>query len=440
MLKKIIVISTILLALIPIEAAQSKNFPPNITGIKYLPTEHGGEIIVDYIGSAQFFVKHNVARGFAVLNIDGKKFPAALARKINTSNVPGPVKAVVSYNRGDRAQSSKVVVRFRQEVDIEEKREPGRFRLIIKPKVSSFSAKSKRKSRVGWRKKRKRNSHAQDKLKVKSAALDRSDEVARELIQTLDTPENERVYKGVRVTLESDSVSIHDIFRLVGAASGLNIISSSAISGDLTLSIKNVPWDQLLDIVLKEQQLKATASGNVVRITTLENYIAEQQANLNLEVVEEAAEPVLLAIIPVSYADVSNIRSSIAALLVGAIDSDAGNGGAAPAGPSTGQARTAEEALQAFVRGQIETDDRTNSLLVTHTAEQIKRIRALVRELDVPTPQVMIEAKIIEAQETFAKAVGIAWGGIYRKGGVNDPDSNENPGAGFALGGAAPRR
>jgi type IV pilus assembly protein PilQ len=423
-----------------------------INDIRYTPGTNTNSIVIDYSGPAVLNIVRRPELKQVIVDISGVSFPGSLARKIDTSAIPGPVTEITPYNTGAKIIGSKVVVQLRSDSQITEEKGPGEYRLIF-----SNSAASRRNKEVAispWGR-RPGQKTERDSVRIKSAAPDRALEAAEELIKTLSTPQESRVYKGTRVSIESDNVDVHDIFRLVGSASGLNILTTTEVSGVVSLSLTDVPWDQLLDIVLQERQLKAVNNGNIIRITTVANFNKEQEAKLALQVVEEKIEPVLMAIIPVNYAKAEEIKTAISSLLVGAIDTEAGlsssatttssavvsgapaalgsaGGGGAPGG--TGKATTIEEAVQAFVRGKIQIDERTNSLLVTHTAEQIKRIRALVKELDVPTPQVLIESKIIQAQDNFARTVGIDWGGFFQ----NAPPggTNENAGgAGFAING-----
>ena len=428
-----------------------------VNDIRYSPGATTNSVVIDYSGPAVVNLIRRPDLKQVILEITGINFPGNLARKIDTSAVPGPVSEITPYNTGGQIIGSKVVIQLRGNVDVAEEKGPGEYRLVF---TGSTSSKTPVNTAVSpwWRRPGLRAKT--DSLKIRSAAADKSLEAAEELIKTLETPAEAKVYKGTKVSIESDTVDVHDVFRLVGSASGLNIISTSDVVGTVSLSLTDVPWDQLLDLVLQERQLKAVNNGNIIRITTIANYNREQEAKLALQVVEQKIEPVLMAIIPINYAKADEIRTSISSLLVGAIDDAAGlsasaavsaptasvaggatAGTAAAAAPAaagqnaqTATARTIEEAVQAFVRGKIEIDTRTNSLLVTHTADQIKRIRALVKELDVPTPQVLIESKIVQASDNFSRTLGVDWGGFFQNGPPGGTNTNAG-GAGFAING-----
>lgn len=409
-----------------------------IQDIRYVPGSDTQTLAIDYSGPAVMNLIRRPEAKQLIIEITGSRFPTSLARRIDASAMPGPVTEISPYNVGGELVGAKVVVQMRSRVEAIEEKAPGEYRIVfLKDEAKAKSSVAKRTPwlrRPGIRRDR-------DSVNVRAAATDKTLEAAEELIRTLDTPMDQRVYKGSKVTIESDSVDVHDVFRLVGAASGLNILTTSDVGGQVSLSLRDVPWDQLLDIVLAERQLKAVNNGNVIRITTIANYNREQEAKLALQVVEKKIEPVLMTIIPINYAKAQEVRDSIAKLLIGAIDG-APTGAAVPAAPGgaaaaaapagTQTATTTEEAVQAFARGKIEVEVRTNSLLVTHTAEQIKRIRALVKELDVPTPQVLIESKIIQASDNFSRSLGVNWGGFFQGGPPGSTNTNAG-GAGFAV-------
>ncbi len=355
-----------------------------------------------------------------VLELQGGSFPAALTRKIDTSSVPGPLLQILPYNTGGKVPGAKVVLQFRRPVKLEKTLLKDEIRFVFRE--ANKKAKAKRIKPWQNRTARRKSTKRRDEIKTKSAQIassaDESTRVAEQLIETLAAPKEKRVYRGTKVSIEASAVSVHDVFRLLGAASNLNLITTADVEGQIDLSLKDVPWDQVLDIVLGMQRLKAIAIGNVIRITTIENYTAEQDAELELKLAEQKAEPVVMAVIPINYAKAEEIKEAISSLLVGAEGNEvteAQNEQAATAALTGSTELNKEDALQIFARGKVEIDSRTNSLLVTHTEKQVERIRILVKELDVPTPQVLIEAKILNASENFARTIGVTWGGIFRQ-------------------------
>jgi type IV pilus assembly protein PilQ len=241
---------------------------------------------------------------------------------------------------------------------------------------------------------------------------------------------------------------------LVGAASGLNVVTNPDVKAKVTIAVKDLPWDQLLDIVLQQNSLKAKAVGNVIRIYTLDQFAAEERQKRALLMAQQANEPIIMAILPLSYAKADEIKKLIEEMLAqtsgGGTGAGRGRGGAAGAGAAAGGSSEVEiatanlladtELMQAFVRGKIEVDNRSNSLVITNTEAVIDRIKKVIKELDAPTPQVLIEAKMVSASDSFSRNIGVSWqgrvnGNAGRSGAgllFNDSGVNITPAAGAA--------
>ncbi len=191
-----------------------------------------------------------------------------------------------------------------------------------------------------------------------------------------------REYGGERISLVFDNADIRSILQLIGEVSNLNIIASEAVRGTVTLRLVDVPWDQALDLILETNGLGMLRDGNVVRILPRGEIRAMRQAELTAARDERQLEPLITQVIPVSYAD------------LGAI-----------VGPS-------RELLTD--RGKVTADPRNKQIIVTDISPIIDEVRRLVRILDTPERQVMIEARIVEANSTFQRDLGVRWGISHR--------------------------
>jgi type II secretory pathway component HofQ len=150
----------------------------------------------------------------------------------------------------------------------------------------------------------KDNASATDKV-------DRSSQIAAELEQTLNSAASDKVYKGSKVNFEANDADVHDIFRLVAATSGLNILTGTDVVGKVNISLKDVPWDQLLDVILQQAQLKIGVTGNVVRVMSVANYNRELDDKKKSLALTSALEPTIMAILPVSFAKASELKIMI---------------------------------------------------------------------------------------------------------------------------------
>lgn len=195
----------------------------------------------------------------------------------------------------------------------------------------------------------------------------------------------DREFTGDRITLNFQDIAVRSVLQLIADISDLNIVVSDSVSGNLTLRLTNVPWDQALDIVLETRNLDMRESGNVRWVAPTAEIAAREQQILTARAALQELEPLRTVMIPVSYADSEALAELIRA----------------SAGEGVGLLSD---------RGSVTLDQRTNTLLVTDTAEQIENIRALVSELDRPVRQVLIESRIVIASSNFNHELGVRFG------------------------------
>lgn len=199
-------------------------------------------------------------------------------------------------------------------------------------------------------------------------------------------------FTGKAITLKVRDADIMDVFRLISDTSGFNIVVGDDVKGKITLSLEGVPWDQALDVILRTQKLGAERTHNILRIVTLQNLTAEKQAEFAAKQATEQNAPRITRIFPVSFAKLDDLVQALVKLSVehAPIGAAASAGGAAPALTSN---------------AIVQKDDRTNSIIVRDTVENVERMRKLIEILDTQTPQVMIEGKVVEASEQFNKSI-----------------------------------
>ena len=200
----------------------------------------------------------------------------------------------------------------------------------------------------------------------------------------------DREYEGERITLNFQDIPVRSVLSLIADISDLNIVVSDSVSGNLTLRLTNVPWDQALDIVLETRNLAMRESGNVRWVAPTGEIAAREQQILRARAERETLEPLRTVMIPVSYADAGALAELIRS------SNAAGEGG--------GGAGLLSE------RGSVTIDQRTNTLLVTDTSSQIDRVQNLVAELDRPVRQVLIESRIVIARSNFNHELGVRFG------------------------------
>lgn len=210
-------------------------------------------------------------------------------------------------------------------------------------------------------------------------------------------------YSGERLSLNFQNIDVRAVLQLIADFTGLNMVASDSVGGSVTLRLKNVPWDQALDIILKSKGLAMRQVGNVIMVAPTEELAAREK--LELEAEKEIAElaPLRTEIIQVNYAKARDIAALVKS-----------------------------EANQLLSeRGNVTVDERTNSLLVLDTAGKLGDIRVLVSKLDIPVRQVLIESRIVIADTNFAKDLGVRFG--YSKNFNESPTNARLGGAGLQL-------
>ncbi len=191
-------------------------------------------------------------------------------------------------------------------------------------------------------------------------------------------------YEGQRLTLNFQDIETRAVLQLLAETSGRNIVVSDTVQGNVTLRLRNVPWDQALDIVMTTKGLDMRENGNVIIVAPAEEIVARETADLEARAAIHELEPLYSEFIQVNYAKAADL-----ATLIG--------------GGSGGNALLSE-------RGSVGIDDRTNTLLVQDTAERLQDIRRLVRTLDVPIRQVLIESRIVVVNDDFSRDLGVRFG------------------------------
>jgi type IV pilus assembly protein PilQ len=188
-----------------------------------------------------------------------------------------------------------------------------------------------------------------------------------------------RGYNGRRIDLDLKDADIHNILRLLADVGRVNIVTADDVSGNVTIRMRNVPWDQALDVVLQAKGLGMVRAGNLIRVAPLATLQKERELRLAAAKQEYELTPLETRLIPVSYAQADELQARAKDLL--------------------------------SPRGSIAVDERTNVLIARDISGNLNNIEELVRSLDTQTPQVLVEARIVEATSRYLRDIGIQWGG-----------------------------
>lgn len=281
-----------------------------------------------------------------VLTLRGAEIPSKLVRSLDTSAFAGPVRTVSSFKD----------------------REDGVVRVVVTLAEEARDEVEQRGTDLRWR------------FSSQRAEATIVDEAGRVTRAAADGGPRGR-YTGTRVSFEFKDIDIHNLLRVLAEVSKKNIIVADDVRGRVTIRLRNVPWDQALDLVLRSKGLGKEVEGNIIRIAPLKRLQAEREDAAKAQEAKEIAEPLLVRIIPVNYALAQELYPKVRDLLT--------------------------------QRGTLTVDNRTNTLIIKDVSDVIARAQALVQKLDTQTPQVLISSRIVETSTNFSRELGIQWGGNF---------------------------
>ncbi len=226
-------------------------------------------------------------------------------------------------------------------------------------------------------------------------------------------PRAAQSYTGKKISLDFQDIEVRRVLQLLADFTGINMVAADTVQGNITLRLKDVPWDQALDIILKTKNLDKRRNGNVIWIAPVAELIKAEEEEAKAIAQSVKLAPLQTEYIQLNYAKAADIEKLItdgknASNSRGGTNSGSG---ADPLGDSVGSLLSP--------RGTVSVDPRTNTLIINDTAQKIDQIRGMIDLLDVSVKQVMIEARIVRATTDFTKEMGVKWG-ILSQGIMNN--------------------
>jgi type IV pilus assembly protein PilQ len=191
----------------------------------------------------------------------------------------------------------------------------------------------------------------------------------------------EEQWTGELITLTLKDADIKDVLKTFSVLTDLNIVLDPSVGGSVTVELRDVPWDQALDLILKINGLDYVLENNVLRVAPISKLAAEKSARASFMLEQERAKPLRTVLKPISYSKASDVA--------GLLSSDS---------------------YLLSSRGSVTTDERTNTLIIRDVVDRVEGILRLIDSLDLPTPQVVIEGRIVETTRQFSRALGVSWG------------------------------
>ncbi|MCV0439941.1 MAG: type IV pilus secretin PilQ [Hydrogenophaga sp.] len=225
-------------------------------------------------------------------------------------------------------------------------------------------------------------------------------------------------YNGEKLSLNFQNIEVRSLLQVIADFTNFNIVTSDSVTGSVTLRLKDVPWDQALDIILQAKGLGMRKSGNVLWIAPKDEIAAREKQELESKASIESLETLRTQGFQMNYAKAADIAAQL---------TSTGSGGSS-AGAANARILSS--------RGSVISEPRTNQLFVTDIPSRLEQVQDLISKLDIPIRQVMIEARIVEADDTFGKSLGVRLGGGVRGfgvGSVNGSQVQGNFGSNYAA-------
>ena len=219
-------------------------------------------------------------------------------------------------------------------------------------------------------------------------------------------------FSGEKLSLNFQNIEVRALLQVIADFTSFNVVTSDSVTGGVTLRLKDVPWDQALDIILQSKGLGVRKSGNVLWIAPKEELVAKEQLELESKKKTAELEPVRTQSFQLNYARADEVARGLSGQAGAGV-----SGGAAGAGAGGGSAAGGAPAQRILsARGSVIFESRTNQLFVTDIPAKLEEVQALIAKIDIPVRQVLIEARIVEADDRFGRTLGVKLGASDLRG------------------------
>ncbi|MCU4492859.1 type IV pilus secretin PilQ family protein [Acinetobacter guillouiae] len=341
-------------AALPTYASSASTLNKQNQGIADIGFQRGnageGQVIVNLSG-ANTPVDVQQQGSKVVIRTLGNKIPAHLIRRLNVNDFATPVSSVDAYNDGSNG-------------------------VITIQSAGSYEYMA---------------FQAENKLTVS---------LKRPVENKVNRPSSSQSYTGKKISLDFQDIEVRRVLQLLADFTSINMVAADSVQGNITLRLKDVPWDQALDIILKTKNLDKRRNGSVIWIAPVTELIKAEEDEAKAIAQSIKLAPIQTEYIQLSYAKVADVLKLL---------EDSRNSKSAQANNTTNTDSLALESLLSS-RGSAVADIRTNTLIINDTANNIDKVRKMIDLLDISVKQVMVEARIVRATTDFTKEMGVKWG------------------------------
>ncbi len=383
----------------PVAASDSGQIN-QISSVQYKSNQNGGTVVISSQQPLQFTTRLNSATNQLVVEVQNAVIPKKLKRTLNTKDMASSIGSVDIYQK-TKSKVARFVVQLRPGSSEPLVQPEGNSLLIVGGSNPAYAAKNSSPPQETTNEasvftgQPSNNSSATGSANAAASNSSVNPDLTSEGIMNAQSLEdflasNNKFY-GKKISIEAVKLNVNDAFKFLSEESGINMIIDDDVTGDVTLKLRQVPWDQAFVLILKSKKLGYKRQGNVIRISAVGTLIKEDEDAIKLKDARLGNEPLAVKRFFIGYADIPELEKKIKDFLSSTTVSPTG------------------ALITNAPRGKVISDVRTSSMIVTETAANLVKIEKLISALDSQPQQVLIEGKVVEAGEKFVRTLGVNW-------------------------------
>ena len=353
---------------IPAMTEMPSERPVEITSLKFKANDNGGTVVIEGNGPLNYSTRVNSDLKQFIVEIPNSILPKKLKRTLNTKDIKGAVGAIDAY-QSPGSKTSRIVVQMREGFSEPAVQQEGNALLIVSSGGGDMGAALAQ-----------HDESSGDESLTKGEGEVNVDLNSNQILASQSLDEflsgNTKFY-GRKISIETSNIDVREALKFITEESGVNMVITDEVRGNISLKLRQVPWDQALVVIMKARKLGYSRQGNVLRIVPLDELRKEEDDATKLALARKNVEPLKVRAFNISYAKVDELDKKIKDFLT--------------------------------ERGKVVSDLRTSTIVVTDVEESLNRVMKLIQGLDAAPPQVLIEGKIVEALDSFQRTVGIQW-------------------------------
>jgi len=350
----------------------------SVSDIRYVSKRGGGTVVIDTTAPATYHTREVPSQNQVVIEIANAKLPDRLKRPYVTKDFKQSIEAINAY-QDKGSNTARVVLQFKRPSKAAVAQSGNSLTIVSSDSIGDEgSAGTLAENTSSEASPAEGSGSSENSAGDKSSVFSEtgSSIKAAKTSLTEGNPDDMKFY-GRPISLEFSDTPVREVIAMIAEQSGANIMIASEVDGNISLKLKQVPWDQALLLVMRTKALGYVRQGNVLRVAPLTALQKETEEAHKIVEAQKASEPLKVKVIPVSYATVTELTTQVAPFL--------------------------------SARGKATGDVRTSSLVVTDIPENLQRVANLIHVLDTPPLQVLIEGKVVETTENFSRSLGINW-------------------------------